>query len=73
LGKKPQTKQPYARCQPWQPQIEAAVTVGLSAQRIYQDLVGEPGVEMAGFAALMLKSVLPFWTPRFRANPQPCR
>jgi transposase len=30
-------------CQPWQPQIEAAVSVGLSAQRIYQDLVGENG------------------------------
>jgi len=30
-------------CQPWQPQIEAAVSVGLSAQRIYQDLVGEHG------------------------------
>src|SRR6185503_8753181 len=28
-------------CQPWQLQIEAAVSVGLSAQRIYQDLVGE--------------------------------
>ena len=28
---------------PWQPQIEAAVSVGLSAQRIYQDLVGEHG------------------------------
>jgi hypothetical protein len=27
-------------CQLWQPQIEAAVSVGLSAQRIYQDLVG---------------------------------
>jgi transposase len=30
-------------CQPWQPQIKAAVSVGLSAQRIYQDLVGEHG------------------------------
>ena len=30
-------------CQPWRPQIEAAVAVGLSAQRIYQDLVGEHG------------------------------
>lgn len=30
-------------CQPWLPQIEAAVSVGLSAQRIYQDLVGEHG------------------------------
>jgi transposase len=30
-------------CQPWQPQIEAAVSVGLSAQRIYQDLVGDHG------------------------------
>jgi transposase len=30
-------------CLPWQPQIEAAVVVGLSAQRIYQDLVGEYG------------------------------
>ena len=30
-------------CQPWQPQIEAAVAVGLSAQRIYQDLVGDCG------------------------------
>jgi transposase len=30
-------------CQPWQPQIETAVSVGLSAQRIYQDLVGEHG------------------------------
>ena len=30
-------------CRPWQPQIEAAVSVGLSAQRIYQDLVGEHG------------------------------
>jgi transposase len=30
-------------CQPWQPQIEAAVAVGLSAQRIYQDLVVERG------------------------------
>jgi transposase len=30
-------------CQPWQPQIEAAVAVGLSAQRIYQDLVREHG------------------------------
>ena len=30
-------------CQPWQPQIEAAVSVGLSAQRIYQDLVGDYG------------------------------
>ena len=26
-------------CQPYSPQIEAAVGVGLSAQRIYQDLV----------------------------------
>jgi transposase len=30
-------------CLPWQPQIEAAVSVGLSAQRIYQDLVCEHG------------------------------
>ena len=30
-------------CLPWQPQIEAAVAVGLSAQRIYQDLVGDHG------------------------------
>jgi transposase len=30
-------------CLPWQPQIEAAAVVGLSAQRIYQDLVGEHG------------------------------
>ena len=30
-------------CLPWLPQIEAAVTVGLSAQRIYQDLVCEHG------------------------------
>lgn len=30
-------------CQPWQPQIEAAVASGLSAQRIYQDLVVEHG------------------------------
>jgi len=30
-------------CLPWEPQIEAAVSVGLSAQRIYQDLVGEHG------------------------------
>ena len=30
-------------CQPWLPQIEAAVSAGLSAQRIYQDLVGEHG------------------------------
>jgi transposase len=30
-------------CLPWQPQIEAAVSVGLSAQRIYQDLVGDYG------------------------------
>jgi transposase len=30
-------------CQPWQPQIEVAVAVGLSAQRIYQDLVVEHG------------------------------
>src|SRR6266567_3875448 len=30
-------------CLPWLPQIEAAVSVGLSAQRIYQDLVGEHG------------------------------
>src|ERR1043166_2146350 len=30
-------------CQPWLPQIEAAVSAGLSAQRIYQDLVGEYG------------------------------
>jgi len=30
-------------CQPWRPQIEAAVAVGLSAQRIYQDLVCEHG------------------------------
>jgi len=30
-------------CLPWQPQIAAAVSVGLSAQRIYQDLVGEHG------------------------------
>jgi len=28
-------------CLPWLPQIEAAVSVGLSAQRIYQDLVVE--------------------------------
>src|SRR5262245_37997479 len=26
-------------CRPWQPQIEAALATGLSAQRIYQDLV----------------------------------
>jgi transposase len=30
-------------CQPYSPQIEAAVGVGLSAQRIYQDLVCEHG------------------------------
>lgn len=30
-------------CLPWQPQIEAAVAVGLSTQRIYQDLVCEHG------------------------------
>jgi transposase len=30
-------------CLPWQPQIAAAVAVGLSAQRIYQDLVGGHG------------------------------
>jgi transposase len=30
-------------CLPWLPQIEASVVVGLSAQRIYQDLVGEHG------------------------------
>ena len=30
-------------CLPWQPQVEAAVMVGLSAQRIYQDLVAEHG------------------------------
>jgi transposase len=30
-------------CQPWLPQIDAAVAVGLSAQRIYQDLVCEHG------------------------------
>jgi transposase len=30
-------------CLPWEPQIEAAVSVGLSAQRIYQDLVGDHG------------------------------
>lgn len=30
-------------CLPWQPQIETAVAVGLSAQRIYQDLVGDHG------------------------------
>ncbi len=28
-------------CQPWAAQIEAAIQVGLSAQRIYQDLVGQ--------------------------------
>lgn len=30
-------------CQPFAPQIEAAAAVGLSAQRIYQDLVSEHG------------------------------
>ena len=30
-------------CQPWLPKIEAAVDLGLSAQRIYQDLVCEHG------------------------------
>ena len=30
-------------CQPWQAQIEAALANGLSAQRIYQDLVREQG------------------------------
>jgi len=30
-------------CLAWLPQVEAAVAVGLSAQRIYQDLVGEHG------------------------------
>ena len=30
-------------CQPWQAQIEAAVSVALSAQRIYQGLVGDYG------------------------------
>ena len=30
-------------CLPWQVPIEAAVAVGLSAQRIFQDLVGEHG------------------------------
>lgn len=30
-------------CLPWRSQMEAAVAVGLSAQRIYQDLVGEHG------------------------------
>jgi transposase len=32
-------------CAPWQGQIEAALAVGLSAQRIYQDLVCEQGFE----------------------------
>ena len=32
-----------SQCLPWQLQIEAAVSVGLSAQRIYQDLVGDHG------------------------------
>jgi len=30
-------------CLPWRSQIEAAVAVRLSAQRIYQDLVGDHG------------------------------
>jgi transposase len=30
-------------CEPWLPRIEAAVEAGLSAQRIYQDLVSEVG------------------------------
>ena len=30
-------------CLAWLPQVEGAVAVGLSAQRIYQDLVGEHG------------------------------
>jgi integrase-like protein len=30
-------------CQPWLPQIEAAMSVGLTAQRIYQDLVCDHG------------------------------
>ena len=30
-------------CLPWAPQIEAAVSAGLSAQRIYQDLMAEEG------------------------------
>jgi len=32
-------------CQPWQPQIEAALSVGLSARRIYQDLVSDHGFD----------------------------
>jgi hypothetical protein len=30
-----------------------------------------PLLLLGGFAALMLKFVLRFWTPRFRANPRP--
>jgi len=30
-------------CLPWLSQVEAAIAIGLSAQRIYQDLVGEHG------------------------------
>lgn len=30
-------------CQPWQTQIEAALAIGLTAQRIYQDLVRDHG------------------------------
>ena len=30
-------------CEPWAPRIETAVAAGLSAQRIYQDLVSDVG------------------------------
>jgi transposase len=38
-------------CLPWLPQIEAAVAVGMSAQRIYQDLVCDHGFD-GGYQAV---------------------
>jgi len=51
-------------CLPWQEQIEAAVAVGLSAQRIYQDLVSEHG--FAGSYESVKRFVRPLREPQSR-------
>lgn len=60
-------------CLPWSPQIEAAVAVGLSAQRIYQDLVAEQGF-VGSYQAVkrfvrQLRKVLPEAFVRIEVEP----
>jgi transposase len=60
-------------CLQWEPQIEAAVSVGLSAQRIYQDLVSEHGFSGSYQAVKrfvrQLRETLPVPFVRMEAEP----